>query len=297
MAVNIQQLRVVVELAKGKSLIEIGETLNITQPTVSFHIKKLEEELDIPLYKKEKRSLQLTPACLELVPYAEKILLLLDEAKVKMQTVHDLEQPTLKISASYTPATYYLPPFIRQFKKEHANIDVSLSTNQARTSIQLLKEHRIDLAIVSLQHFNVEGLNIHPLVEDKLLLTFSAQSHLAKLSTINIDDLHEEIFLLHEEGSTSRMVTNEWSKQNKLLMKNRNELASIEKIKDAVILGEGIGILPEKSIERELREGILKAIPLPNYDYRRCICLAYRNEDYVSPQVNEFIWFAIENMK
>ena len=294
---NIQQLKVIVELAKGKSLIEIGESLNITQPTVSFHIKKLEEELAIPLYKKEKRSLVLSKACLELVPYAEKILSLMDEAKTRMQAVHDLEQPTLKISASYTPATYYLPPYINQFKKEHPNIDVSISINQARTAIQQLKEHRIDLAIISLQHFTVEGLNIHPLVEDKLLLTFSAKSRLGSLAEVTIEDIEDEMFLLHEEGSTSRMVTNEWSKQNRLEMKNRNELGSIEKIKKHVILGEGIGILPEKSIEEELKSGELKAMPLPGYDYRRCICLAYRNEEYVSPQVNDFIWFAIENMK
>lgn len=294
---NIQQLRVIVELSKGKSLIEIGETLEITQPTVSFHIKKLEEELGMPLYVKIKRSLTLTKACQELVPYAKQILELMEEAKHKMMLVQDTEQPRLRISASHTPATYYLPPYIQLFQRTNPDIEMSISVNQARKSIQLLKEHQIDLAIVSLQSFTIEGLNIHPLKEDKLLLAYAPTNRLASLSEITMEDLDKETFLLHEEGSTSRIVTNEWAKQTGLLMPHKMELASIETIKEGVKCDIGIGILPDKSIRDELDSGQLLAIPLPRYEYRRCICLAYRNEEQISPQVNSFIWFAIENMK
>ncbi len=294
---NIQQLKVVVELSKGKSLIEIGETLEITQPTVSFHIRKLEEELGTPLYKKEKRNLTLTKACHELVPYAKQILILMDEAKQKMARVQEIEQPRLRISASHTPATYYLPPFIQMFQRSQPELELNLTVNQARRSIQLLKEHQVDLAIVSLQNFTIEGINIHPLIEDKLLLTYSPTNRLASLAEVSMENLEKETFLLHEEGSTSRIVTNDWAKQSGLLMPNKMELASIETIKEGVKCDMGIGILPEKSIREELESGQLLAIPLPKYEYRRCICLAWRNEEHISPQINSFIWFAIENMK
>lgn len=294
---NIQQLKVIVELSKGKTLIEIGETLEITQPTVSFHIRKLEEELGIPLYIKEKRSLLLTKACHELVPYAKQILELMDEAKRKMIMAQEQEHPRLRISASHTPATYFLPPYIQSFQKLHPDTEVSITVNQARKSLQLLRDRQIDLAIVSLKSFTVEGLNIHPLKEDKLLLAFAPTNRLASLPQLTSQDLDKETFLLHEEGSTSRSVTDDWAKQTGLLMPHRMELASIETIKEGVKCDMGIGILPEKSIQSEIDSGQLLAVPLPDYDHRRCVCLAYHNEDNLSPQVNSFIWFAIENMK
>lgn len=294
---NIQQLRVIVELSKGKSLIEIGEALEITQPTVSFHIRKLEEEVGFPLFVKEKRNLTLNQACLVLVPYAKQILALLDEARHKMELVHDIEQPRLRITASHTPAAYYLPPYLRQFQQAHPDIEVSLSVCKARKSIQLLRDRQADLAIISLNSFTVEGLNIHPIKEDKLLLTYAPTNRLASLPEITMEDLEKETFLLHEEGSTSRMVTNDWVKQTGLNMYNKMEFSSHEAIKEGVKCDMGIGILPELGIRRELDAGELLSIPLPRYEYRRCICLAYRNEEHMSEQINTFIWFAIENMK
>ncbi|CAH1205452.1 HTH-type transcriptional regulator GltC [Paenibacillus plantiphilus] len=294
---NIQQLRVIVELSKRKSLIEIGEALEITQPTVSFHMRKLEEELGISLFMKEKRNLVLTKACHELVPYAKKILELMDEAKQKMHLVQNKENSRLRISAGHTPATYYLPSYIQLFQQLHPDIELNLSVNQAKKSIQMLRERQIDLAIVSLESFSIAGLNIHPLKEDKLLLVYAPINRLASLSEITIKDLDNEVFLLHEEGATSRIVANDWAKQTGLLMPQRMELASIETIKEGVKRNMGIGILPEKSIVSEIESGQLLSIPLPEYEHRRCICLVYHNEEQLPPEVKLFIWFTIENMK
>jgi DNA-binding transcriptional LysR family regulator len=263
---NIQQLRIVVELSKGKSLMEIGETLEITQPTVSFHIRKMEEESGLSLFIKEKRSLTLTKACQELVPYAEKILSLLEEAKQKMALANNIDQPRLRITVSHSPATYFLPPYIQLFQRENPNIEVSISVNQARKSIQMLKGYQVDVAIISLHNFSVEGLNIHPIKEDKLLLSYAPTNRLASLSEISMEDLDRETFLLHEEGSTSRIVTNDWAKQTGLLMPNKMELSSIETIKEGVKFDMGIGILPEMGIRQELDSGQLLSIPLPQYE-------------------------------
>jgi len=294
---NKQQLKIIVELSKGKSLIEIGEALEITQPTVTFHMRKLEEELGLSLYRKEKRNLVLTEAGRELIPYANQILKLMLEAKKKMIAVQNRQQPKLRISASHTPANYFLPPYIEKFKEENPQLEINIAVNKARKSIQLLKDNEIDLAVVSLQNFAVEGLNIHPLIEDKLLLAYSPDHELAGEDEITVDKLQQMTFLLHEEGTTSRVVTNDWAAKNNVAMSKRKEFTSIEAIKEAVKRGSGIGILPEKSIQQELEGGAIKAVPLPAYEYRRCICLAYRNEELLSPQVNSFIWFAIENMK
>lgn len=294
---NIQQLKIIIELSQQRTLVEIAHRLELTQPTVSFHIKKLEEELGVPLVEKQSRNLKMTKACLELVPYARQILELLEEAKRRVIEVNGLSQPKLRIGASHTPATYFLPPFIKQFQKLHPELEVQVRVNQTQTAIEMLRHHQLDLAIISLPDFTIEGLNLHPLVEDRLLLVFAPENRLSSLEKISVEELGRETFLLHESGSTTRTVTDDWVKSTGLRLHHAMELGAIETIKEGIKCNMGIGILPQISVDRELKEGTLLARPLPSYEDRRCICLVHRNEASLPGQLSSFIWFAIENMK
>lgn len=294
---NIQQLKIIIELSQQRTLVEIAQRLDLTQPTVSFHIKKLEEELGVSLVEKQSRNLKMTKACLELVPYARQILELMEEAKRRVVEVNGLSQPKLRIGASHTPATYFLPPFIQQFQKLHPELEVQVRVNQTDTAIEMVRHHQLDLAIISLPDFTIEGLNLHPLVEDRLLLVFAPENPLSSSENISIEQLGSETFLLHETGSISRTVTDDWIKSTGLQLHHVMELGAIETIKEGIKCNMGIGVLPQISVERELQAGTLLARPLPSYEYRRCICLVYRNEASLSVQLSAFIWFAIENMK
>ncbi len=294
---NIQQLRIVVELSKGRTLQDIADLLKLTQPTVSFHLRKLEEELGVELVHKQARSLRITENAQELLPYARQIIALTEEARQRMKERLRQAERKLRIGASFTPATFFMPPFLQAFQSRFPSLQLLITVNQAGKLLEMLRQFDIDAAIVSLPDTHEEGLVIHQLTEDALKLVFSPTHPLAKMETIQTEHLQQETFLLHEPGSTSRRLTDEWARENGLQFRRFMELGAIETIKEAVKFNMGVGVLPERSVIREAASGELLARSLPGYRNRRYICLAHRDEELLSPQNRAFVQFALQQMR
>jgi DNA-binding transcriptional LysR family regulator len=157
--------------------------------------------------------------------------------------------------------------------------------------LAMLRSNEIDVGIVSLGDAAEEGLIIQPLIEDELKLLLAPEHPLAAYAQIEVEQLREETFLLHEVGSTSRTLSDEWASKVGMQWESVMELGAIETIKEALKCNMGIGILPRRSVIREVEAGELVICDLPHYINRRYICLAYRNEEQLSPHVRSFIEF------
>lgn len=288
---NVQQLHVFMEVCGGRTLAEAAGKLGLKQPTISFHLKKLEEELGVELFRKQSRSLQPSEAALELLPYARRIVFLMEEAKLAMLERRELGEGRLRLGASYTPATYVLPPHFAAYRQLNKGVSLMLTVKQAGAVLAMLRSNEIDVGIVSLGDAVEEGLIIQPLIEDELKLLLAPEHPLASYGTIEVEQLREETFLLHEVGSTSRTLSDEWASKVGLQWGSVMELGAIETIKEALKCNMGIGILPRRSVIREIEAGELVLCDLPDYSNRRHICLAYRNEEQLSPHVRSFIEF------
>ncbi|AJY75090.1 LysR family transcriptional regulator [Paenibacillus beijingensis] len=288
---NIQQLRVFVQAVRCSTLTEVAAQLQLKQPTVSFHLKKLEEELGVELFRKQLRYLQLTEAGKELLPYARRIYALMDEAERLMKEHREQGRGLLKIGASYTPATYFMPPYLSDFQVQFPLVTPTLTVKQAGSILTLLTEYEVDVAVVSLPDTVKDGLRLVPLVQDELKLLLPPGHPLSEKESLTIADLSKEPFLVHEHGSTSRELSEDWARENGLAWNIRMELGAIETIKESVKHGIGIGILPLRSVMKEIERGELIMRDLPGRVNRRYICLAYRNEDVMPNQVQNFIRF------
>lgn len=294
---NIQQLRVFAVAAQCRTLTEVAEELKIKQPTVSFHLKKLETDLGVELFYKQPRQLRLTEAGMALLPYARRITTLVEEADQLVQEYREGGRGTLKVGASYTPATYFLPPFLAEFQERYPNVLPMLTVKKARGIMDLLLGFEIDVAIVSLPEGQREGLHVIPLIADELRLVMSPLHPLSAKEQISLSDLRNEPFLVHEYGSTSRELAELWAKENGFRWKIRMELGAIETIKESVKHHMGISILPERSVIRESQLNDLIVRDLPGYVNRRYICLVYRQDDIMAQQVRTFIDFVSRHVK
>lgn len=294
---NIQQLRVFAVAAQCRTLTEVAEELQVKQPTVSFHLKKLETDLGVELFYKQPRQLRLTEAGMAMLPYARRITTLVEEAEQLVQEYRTGGRGTLKVGASYTPATYFLPPFLAEFQGCYPNVLPMLTVKKARTTMELLLDFEIDVAIVSLSDGPREGLHVIPLLADELCLVLSPLHPLAAKEQIGLADLRGEPFLVHEYGSTSRELAELWAKENSFRWKIRMELGAIETIKESVKHNMGISILPKRSVLRESRRKELVVRDLPGYANRRYICLVYRQDDIMAHQVRTFIDFVQRNIQ
>lgn len=287
---NPQQLRVFMQAADGRSLTEVAAALGLKQPTVTFHLQKLEQSAGISLFRKQAGRVRLTDAGEALLPYAAKISALLDEASQLMADYREQGRGRLKIGASYTPATYFLPAYLAEFQMQYPLALPTLTVKQAGDALALLESFEVDVAVVSLSEEPYPELNVIPLGEDPLTLAFAPFHPLAS-GKIRIEDLQGQSFLVHEGGSTSRRLSERWAAENGLSWQIRMELGAIETIKEAVKHGMGIGILPRRSARREELSGELVLQELPGKVSVRRICLVYRKEDIPVRQAAAFIDF------
>jgi DNA-binding transcriptional LysR family regulator len=290
---NMQQLKVFLEVMRRETLQEAADSLELTQPTVSFHLRKLEESLGTQLFRKQSRKLIRTEAAEELLPYARRVAALMEEAAERMKARASRGHSRLKLGASYTPATYFLPPFLAEYKLKHGNTDLVLTVKKAETILSLLKHHEIDVAVVSLPDEPEKGLQIVPLLEDELQLVMKPGHPLGTVEQLTVEHLQSETFLLHEQGSTSRQLAEEWAAFMGMPFHSVMELGAIETIKETLKFNPGIGVLPLRSVLKETAAGELIRRPLPGEGYtnRRYICLAYRDEPIYAPHIRSFIDF------
>lgn len=288
---NVQQLKVFLEACSARTLQEAADKLGLKQPTVSFHIRKLEEELSLKLFHKHARSLYPTDTAADLLPYARRIVALMDDAHSMMNERRELGEGKLKLGASYTPATYFMPPHLAEFGKQQPRVRLQLIVKKADSVLVMLRNYEIDVAIVSLPLAPIDGLIVQPLIEDELKLLLSPEHPLAAKGELSEHDLPGQTFLLHEAGSTSRKLTDEWAEHIGLRWQSVMELGAIETIKEAVKCNIGVGVLPKRSVLREVESGDLIMRDLPRYTNRRHICLVYRDEEQLARQVRSFIAF------
>ncbi len=288
---NVQQLHVFMEVGSGRTLAEAAERLGLKQPTVSFHLRKLEEELGVELFRKHSRSLFPTDAAMELLPYAKRIVFLMDEARLAMSERREKGEGRLRLGASYTPATYVLPPYLAAFREFSPKVSQMLVVKQAAGILALLRNYELDVAIVSLPDRPQPRLIVQKLMEDELQLLLSPQHPLAATAELAVGQLEGETFLLHESGSTSRTLADEWAQRVGLSWASVMELGAIETIKEALKCNMGLGVLPGRSVLREVGNGELVMRELPGYRNERYICLVYRDEEQLSPHVRSFIEF------
>jgi len=294
---NVQQLKVFLAVCDGQTLIETADKLGLKQPTVSFHLRKLEETVGVELWRKNTRGFRPTNAAFELLPYARRIVTLFDEAEQRMNELRDRKSGQLRIGASHTPATYFIPRYLAQFRSEYPDIQLLLTVKKAKSTLAMLRNYEIDAAIVSLpEKTEEEGLILQRLAEDGLRLFVCPEHPLALTEEIAVDQLRTHTFLLHEIGTTSRQLTDEWAEQVGLRLDTAMEMGAIETIKEGLKCNMGIGVLPWRSAIRETQAGELIQRPLPHYRNNRFICLALRDEETLSPHLRLFTAFARSSM-
>ncbi|WP_062052216.1 LysR family transcriptional regulator [Bacillus sp. JCM 19034] len=285
---NIQQLDIFYRFCQSKNVTKVAHELNLKQPTVSFHLKKLRDSLGVTLYEQKGEEIVLTSAGAMLFQYAEKILRLVSETKRVMKDYQSYKRGELHIGASTIPASYVLPPICSGFFVKRPNVQITLHVHSAPTIIKMIQAKEVDFGIVSTQLIKHSLLTCKDIVPDRLVLVLSPSHPLAEKQQIVVDDLQQLPIYLHQSGST-REIVNEWMESEKIKLHIQMELTSIEAIKKMVILGSGASILSERAVEEEAKQGKLTYMPLPQFSHNRSISIVYRNDRPISPLMQEFM--------
>lgn len=289
---NLLKLEIVVLIKKYKKLTIVAEKLGVKQPTITFHIKSLEEELGVSLFELRSGRYFLTEAGEALHHYACKIDALMKEARRVTQEFKDFNKGAITIGASYVPATYLLPEVVHQFQCEFPNIKITLMVKAAPEIRTMLQNHEIDLGIISAAPFDEPLLKQTNIIPDTLVLAFSKEHHFSKKENVSLQDIEKERILLHRNPSTTRDLLTQWTLAHNITFQSEIELDSLETLKQILKYGNGVTFISKLAIEQEVQRNELCYIPIPDFEFQRNIYTIH-HEDRWDSKIISFLLHSI----
>jgi len=266
---DIHHLRIFASVFRHKSFSKASEELFLTQPTVSDHIKTLEEELSCRLFDRLGRSIVPTKEADALYTHAVEIIEKADVLKEVIGEVRKEVAGELVIGASTIPGTYLMPSIIAAFRKAHPSTSFQIIVSDSRDIVGRILRHEFLIGIVGAKLTNHQ-IHYISFMEDEMIAV--AAPSLMKDGVITLQDLTRIPMVMREEGSGTRREV-EKILENKGVAPEEIKIAGIfgstDAVKQAVKAGLGISIVSKFSVTDELRCKVLKEIGLKDVLMRR----------------------------
>lgn len=259
-----RRLEVFYTVAKLLSFTKAAEELNMTQPAVTFQVRQLEETFATRLFDRAHNKVSLTRAGDEVFAYSERILNLYNEMNESIKSMTGDSSGTVIVGASTTIAEYMLPAILGEFKSTYPNVGVRLKVTHTEGIVTMVEDNTIDLGIVEGNVSN-KHLLVEPCRVDKLVVIVCNHHPLVNQSAVSCAQLLHHPFIFREAESGTRGVFFDYlhgQGYQESDLDNELEMGSTESIKGAVEAGMGISVVSLATIKKELRLGLLCAIPL-----------------------------------
>ncbi|RPF47110.1 LysR family transcriptional regulator [Thermodesulfitimonas autotrophica] len=290
---NLYQFHIFKTVADKKSFSGAAQALFISQPAVSMHIKSLEDHFGTRLFDRNTQQVTITEAGRILYEYVEKILSLLDEAEKDISALTGCIRGTLSVGASFTLGEYVIPQVLGCFKKQHPQVRALLKVTNTEEIVKLVLKQALDLGLVEGRVDNFE-LIAKPFMKDELIVLLPVDHPLAGKKFILIDELVALPFILREQGSGTRKITEDRLKEAGINLSELNvvmELGSTEAVKEAVEAGFGATIISKWAVQKELKLGTLVSVKVKDVSLVRKFYVIYNKNKSQTPVVKEFISF------
>jgi len=146
--INLNLYRIFYMVAKTKSFSESSKILHISQPAISKHIQNLEYELDTLLFYRTNRGIELTPEAVNLLTYVEKAYNFLMLGERELEESKELTKGKISIGVPSIIGSYYINTYLKNFLKDHPNINVEMVNSTERRLMELFNQHTIDILIL-----------------------------------------------------------------------------------------------------------------------------------------------------
>jgi DNA-binding transcriptional LysR family regulator len=274
MNITLRQLRVFSAVARHLSFTRAAEELCLTQPAVSMQVKQLENQLDVPLFEHLGKKIFLTEMGKEVYHYSRSILQQIDELQGVLNSLKGLGKGRLKISVAST-ANYFIPVLLAGFCQRYPGVTVSLDVTNRETLLTQLAENDVDLVIMGQPPGDMD-LGAEPFMENPLVIVAPPEHPLAKEKKISLQRLEQEVFLVREPGSGTRIAMERFFAQHDVRITTGMEVGSNEAIKQSVQAGLGLGLLSRDTVEMELALGRLVILNVAEFPIMRYWYVVHR---------------------
>jgi len=285
---DIHQLKIFVSVYRSKSFTKASQEQHISQPTISEHIKNLENSLDCRLFDRLGRSIMPTAEADVLYPKALQLLDDLDQIQEEITAAGTGVKGKLVIGASTIPGAYLLPRMAYSFKKIYPEVSFEILIEDSGKITNMILQHDLLCGIVGAK-MTSDKLDYTPLIEDELILVASPK--VLNKKKINLAELTKLQFLQREKGSGTRKTFENFLKKSNVTTSKFDivaTLGSTSAVKQAVKANLGVSVISRIAVQEELAVGSLSEIPIKGLKMKRKFYLAHQKKRTLPSQYQEF---------
>ncbi len=241
---DLRNLRYFLTVAERGGFTAAAEQLHIAQPAVSMAIRKLEQQLGLPLFDRQGKQVRLTDEGEVLLRHARSILQAVDDAEREMRELHTLERGEVRVGIPSMLGSYYFPPILMAFRHRYPGIRLEVIEAGTRKLQQMLHQGEIDMGVI-VSDVPPEDLETHRFLQAQMMAILPADHPLAAEQTISYDAFFAEELVLFKEGYFHREVIDRISREAGVTPNIGFEANLIPLIKQIVSHGYGITTLLE----------------------------------------------------
>jgi len=253
--VDLRALDVFCKIVELRSFSRAAESVLLTQPTVSGHIKALEAELGLRLLDRSAKTVTPSRAGELLYGYARRILALREEAEQALSAHKGGLSGQLAIGASSIPGAYLLPSLVAVFKSAHPGVTVSLHVSGSRDVIRAVIDGSLELGMVGAR-FEEGRVHYEAIAQDELVLAAAASHPWASRGSVRLSELTGQPFVMRERASGTRKIMEEALRARGLDPANLRvvlEVTSNEAVRQALKAGAGLAVISRRAVEDDIR--------------------------------------------
>ena len=285
---NLNQLKLFYLAAKHGSLSAAAEAMFITQPAVTKGIQRLQEHYEIKLFNRFGRKMALTDAGEVLYGIAESIFEMENQAEESLRDFQQRKRGFIRILASESFGSYYLPFILDRFCMVNPKIRISMETLPTDLIVEKTAALSNDIGFISYPVPHKKLLS-REVLEDSYQIIVPPGHPLALKPVIEPEDLAGHALIVHEQGSAPRKSIEEYIRRHNIHVSIPLELSSNEAIKTAVEEGLGVAVITRRVVSKEIGMGKLKAIPLSDPAMTRKFYLIHHKDKYISRPLQSLI--------
>lgn len=260
---DLRLLEIFCYVYESMSFSRAAEQLNLTQPTVSAHIRTLEEYFGTSLFDRLGREIQPTRAAKILYEQSSSLSHVRRDIENAMNRFLNKQEGRLQLGASTIPGEYLLPRMISQFRQKYPKIEVSVSIGDTRQIQERTLAGEIELGFIGATPED-SNLNASVFASDQLVLAVPVNKRYQQES-VTLAELKKMPLIIRERGSGTRKAFELQLAEQRLALSDFTiiaELGSTAALKEAVIHDLGVAVISDKAIEMEQRFKLIRTMPV-----------------------------------
>lgn len=291
---TIEQLKVFRDIAQSTS-ISRGATMNgISQSAASQNLKHLEKGLGVELFDRTNRPLRLTHAGRLYLTACRDIVRRYEEVESQIEALKKELVGAVRVSSIYSIGLYEMAQITQQFEKLHPQAHIHLEYMRPEKVYQAVVDDQADLGLISYPNPGKEVKAI-PWRLETMVVVCHPGHRLAKKKSLKPGDLAGCEFVSFDPDLSIRKAMDRFFREHGVQRSVVLEFDNIQMIKEAVSIGSGISILPERTVRQEVADGKVAALPIEAEGLVRPVGIIHRRKKRFTPLAAQFLKFLQEH--